>query len=88
LAIATSKHVFAFSSEGDMLVNESEGGFSLEEWNRAHDAALLVCVGMVEEDSDEDMDGVEVEGTGLGSVAKVAVRDCVVEGRRWKEALK
>jgi exosome complex component RRP46 len=38
-----SVHVFAFSGDRRMLLNESEGAFSVEEWEEACEAAEEVC---------------------------------------------
>lgn len=58
---ASSVHALAFTSKGDLLVLESEGIFSLEEWDEIHGAGKANCCGslarsdadMVEEDGDE-----------------------------------
>lgn len=60
---AASIHVLAFTSHGDLLVAESEGSFTLEEWNVVHDRAKHMCCGagdidaMRDEGDDEDSDG-------------------------------
>lgn len=38
-------HVFAFTGEGQMLLAESEGDFSFEEWDRAAEVAEMRCCG-------------------------------------------
>ncbi|CZS98320.1 related to RRP46 protein, involved in rRNA processing [Rhynchosporium agropyri] len=40
---ASSVHVMAFTSHGDLLVAESEGDFTLKEWEAVHDAAKSFC---------------------------------------------
>ncbi|CZT08455.1 hypothetical protein WAI453_007239 [Rhynchosporium graminicola] len=40
---ASSVHVMAFTSHGDLLVAESEGDFTLREWEAVHDAAKSFC---------------------------------------------
>ncbi len=52
LRSASSIHVFAFSSLGDLLVVESEGDFSMEIWDEVHGRAFMVCHGKDRDDSD------------------------------------
>jgi exosome complex component RRP46 len=60
---ATSVHVLAFASLGDLLVNESEGEFTMDEWEHIYKKAQHICCGtepaanadrMVDEDEDEN----------------------------------
>ncbi|KAF2438566.1 hypothetical protein P171DRAFT_423851, partial [Karstenula rhodostoma CBS 690.94] len=82
-----SAHVFAFSGEGKMLLNESDGTFSYEEWDEAAEAAEEVCcredggVGLAE--------GIEVdgrEGENLDDWLRSVVRTKVEQEQRWKSA--
>ena len=43
LEAATSIHVFAFSSHGDLLVVESEGSFDMDSWESVARAARKSC---------------------------------------------
>ena len=54
LKVASSIHVFAFSSHGDLLVVESEGEFDIEIWGEACQKARLACRGDEEDDSDSE----------------------------------
>lgn len=40
---ALSTHVLAFTSHDDLLLAESEGDFSMQEWEKVHAAAQSVC---------------------------------------------
>ncbi len=40
---AESHHVLAFTSQDDLLVAESEGDFTIADWDRVHAAALEIC---------------------------------------------
>ena len=42
---ARSVHVFAFTSHDDLLVAESEGDFTMQDWEAAHAAAGEICCG-------------------------------------------
>jgi exosome complex component RRP46 len=54
-----SVHVFAFAGDRRMLLNESEGQFSLEEWEEAAEAAEEVCC------REEEEGGVSLGGEGM-----------------------
>ena len=43
IANAKSTHVVAFTLQDDLLVAESEGSFSLEDWDEVVDTARRVC---------------------------------------------
>lgn len=53
---ARSVHALAFTSEGDLLLVESEGQFSLAEWDEVAGAARKVCFHS-EDDMAVDTDG-------------------------------
>ena len=48
---ATSTHVLAFSSQGELLVAESEGEFSLSTWEKVLEAGARRCGGSGEDGS-------------------------------------
>lgn len=45
VAAASSLHVFAWSSRGELVLAESEGAFEIEEWEEAAEAARKRCIG-------------------------------------------
>ena len=47
-SLSSSYHVFAFDSQSRMIFNESEGDFSLDEWDAAYDQAERECADSVE----------------------------------------
>ncbi|KAG8626580.1 hypothetical protein KVT40_005525 [Elsinoe batatas] len=72
---AKSVHAFAFSSKGEVLLAESEGGFGVGEWESAEETARGACLAMFERqegkgkgqtgrDGDVDMNDSEEEGEG------------------------
>jgi exosome complex component RRP46 len=82
-----SAHVFAFSADGRMLLNESEGSFSLEEWDEAAEAAEEVCcgeVGGVGLGEGMDVDG--KEGANLDAWLREVIAKKVKWETRWKTA--
>lgn len=43
---ASSVHVLAFTSHGELLVAESEGNFSLKDWESVCETAKAMCCGI------------------------------------------
>lgn len=54
LVQASSVHVLAFSSQGQLIMEESEGSFDLPIWDKIYDEAKKVCCKPGENDMDED----------------------------------
>lgn len=89
LKVASSIHVFAFSSHGDLLVVESEGEFGIETWEKAYQKARLACRGEDEDDSEsEDVSMDSDNDTKLEDVLRDAVRQKVAREQKWKQDLR
>lgn len=102
LANATSVHVLAFSSLGDLLIVESEGNFNINTWDRVHTKAQQICRGSevgqddseeeAEEDEDEDMDvDVDTDKNARGRPSKERLLRGIVQeqakgARRWRQS--
>lgn len=85
---ASSIHVLAFSSLGDLLIAESEGDFSMESWDEAYGSAFLVCRGNDRDDKDhEDMSMDSENEVKLERILRDAVQGKVVKEREWKQRL-
>ncbi|USP81983.1 Exosome complex component RRP46 [Curvularia clavata] len=91
-----SVHVFAFSGDRKMLLSESEGDFSYEEWNEVCQTGEEACCG---EDDDDDEGGikldvegeamdvdVEIEPENLDKWLRSVVKRKVEHEQRWKSA--
>jgi len=89
-----SVHVFAFSGKREMLLSESEGKFTYEEWAEASELAERLCCG--EEDEEEggvrlgdeevmDMDR-QAQSQSLDTWLREVVRKKVEHEQRWKGA--
>ncbi|KAF2031187.1 hypothetical protein EK21DRAFT_63797 [Setomelanomma holmii] len=84
-----SMHVFAFSGDGRLLLNESDGAFSFEEWEEACDMAEQVCCKEVDEGGvrlgggDMEVDGVE-NSQNLERWLRGVGRSKVEWEQRWK----
>lgn len=83
---ATSMHVFAFSSDGDLLVNESGGEFEIDIWEEAYEKAKLFCLGTESDDSEsEDTSMDSKTGPNLQGFMNDVVRRKVAAENKWKE---
>ncbi|KAE8146924.1 hypothetical protein BDV25DRAFT_161495 [Aspergillus avenaceus] len=84
-AAATSLHALAFSSKGHLLLNESQGAFDFDTWEKVHARALAICHGTLTRTSDgdvamaEDVDGQPLEGT-----VRETVEDKLHQDYAWK----
>jgi len=78
-----SSHFIAFSSHGDVLLAESEGEFTMEEWEvaveRASYRALGTETGGVSYDSDEDEDVLHHH-----RIVRHAIEQETTKTMRWK----
>ena len=93
LSTASSVHVLAFSSLGDLLVVESEGEFSLNVWEKICTEARKICLGPEKErgdggEEDVSMDEAnEGEGKSLQGELRSAIERKVEKEWRWREGL-
>lgn len=88
---ATSVHVLAFSSFGDLLVIESEGTFSIGTWDSVYIKAEQVCRGHegqeddVNEEKDEDMD-IDLKGAYTKEeMLRSIIQEQARKDQRWKQ---
>lgn len=82
-----SAHVFAFSGDRKMLLNESDGAFSIEEWDEACEMAEEHCCreqGGVGLNEGMEVDG--QEGENLEEWLRDVVGRKVQHEQRWKLA--
>lgn len=97
-----SVHVFAFTANKKILLAESDGRFSHEEWDEACSVAENICCGDLESDDDDDNeeggvrldDGMEIDsaaqgraqGESLEKWLRSVVQRKVEHEQRWKSA--
>ncbi|KAH4212027.1 hypothetical protein HBI24_100740 [Parastagonospora nodorum] len=81
-----SVHVFAFSGDGRLLLNESDGSFSYEEWEEACEMAEDVCCREEEGGVSLGGDSMDVDGQieNLDKWLREVVRRKVEWEQRWK----
>ena len=90
IKLASSIHVLAFSSHGDLLVVESEGEFTLDTWNKVYQKARLICHGEEGDKSESESEDVSIESDEalkLETVLKDAVERKVAHEERWKMSM-
>ena len=86
IKLASSIHVLAFSSHGDLLVVESEGEFTIDEWDEVLQKAKLICYGEVRDESGSEDVSMRLDDVSeLGIVLKDAVERKVAKEQRWKK---
>ena len=89
LQTATSVHVFAFSSRGDLVLVESEGKFSFHAWEEAANEAMHRCRGNEnKEDNVGDINMDTEDHTNLENFLKSIVEQKVRKDQAWKESIK
>ena len=83
---ASSNHVLAFTNHGDLLLAESEGSFTLEDWDRTYEKGRqLCCGGTTNADDDVMQDEASDEGTTMMmDFVKSALRDKLTADLHWK----
>src|ERR1700712_1797848 len=69
---AESLHVLAFTSQGDLLVAESEGSFTIGDWDDIYEAGKQICC--YDTKQAEDLDMVEEKDGGMQMFVKSTLR--------------
>ncbi|GAB7350418.1 hypothetical protein MBLNU459_g1031t1 [Dothideomycetes sp. NU459] len=80
LVQAASVHVLAFSSRGDLILDESEGSFDLDTWNGVFEEAKRACCDADEGEMDEDR-----QEPSLQTFVQRVVDAKVDKDRAWKD---
>lgn len=84
-AAATSLHVLAFTSKGHLLLNESQGSFDFDTWERVRQRADAICHGTTIASSEGDVAMVQdVDGQPLEGVVRETVEDQIHRDYAWK----
>lgn len=82
---ADSVHVLAFTSHGDLLVAESEGSFSLEDWETVFEAAKAICCDDSKTSVDHSMQDGELEKGSMMDFVKSTLQTKVAADLHWKD---
>lgn len=83
--LASSIHVLAYSSQGDLLVIESEGSFSTDILEQVIETASQVCRGQSSEGSKNVIVHMEEGAMSLEDSMKMLVRRKIEKEQEWKE---
>jgi exosome complex component RRP46 len=80
---ANSLHVLAFTSHGDLLVAESEGSFTISDWDDIYEAGKAICCNDSKQADDHEMMG--ERGGGMQMFVKSGLRSKIAADLHWKE---
>jgi exosome complex component RRP46 len=80
---AASVHVMAFTSHRKLLVSESEGNFTMDEWDLVCEHAERICCG-VQETVDVDAMRDEDDDGGILQFVKSAMQEKIAADLYWK----
>jgi exosome complex component RRP46 len=82
---ASSVHVMAFSSQGDLLLNQSEGEFTMDQWDEVYAKAEVACRGSEPDGGDVMKDIGEGEaGGGMMEFIKTVIEEKVESDLHWR----
>ena len=85
LNLADSVHVLAFSSLGKMILAQSEGNFSIDDWGKVHDSARQICLGPGSiQDLGDDVSMTSAQEESLQERLRNAVERKVRKEHAWK----
>ncbi|KAI9834913.1 MAG: exosome non-catalytic core subunit rrp46 [Thelocarpon superellum] len=86
---ASSAHVLAFTSQGALLLAESEGDFDLDQWEEVFDRAKSACCGPSNAKGDEDalMEDESPDPMPRQQMLRDVMRAKVARDQSWKESL-
>lgn len=83
---ASSVHVLAFSAHHKLLLAESEGSFSIEQWEAVCDKAEDICCGSSIEEADQMQDiGDSGAGASMKDFVTSTMQEKVALDLHWKE---
>ena len=74
--------MLAFTSQGDLLVAESEGSFTIGDWDDLYEAGKAICCHETKQVDDHEMDG---KDGGMQMFVKSILQAKVAADLHWKE---
>lgn len=82
-----SVHVLAFTSQGELLVAESEGSFTIDDWEELHGEGKRICHDQDQTEDDNAMQhGEDVEDGGeMMRFVKSVLKEKVQKDLHWRE---
>lgn len=79
-----SLHVFAFTSHEELLLAESEGDFSMDEWDQVYETTRTICCKPPQNEVDMVLDEDEQPGPDLRHFVRSAAEAKVKADLYWK----
>jgi exosome complex component RRP46 len=81
---AKSLHVLAFTSKDELLLSESEGSFSADEWTKVLELGQQVCCQHQQTSLDTAMGGDNLESQSMKDFIRSVMQAQVAEDLYWK----
>ncbi|KAL7788239.1 ribosomal protein S5 domain 2-type protein [Trichoderma ceciliae] len=81
---ARSVHVLGFTADRDLLLVESEGSFSADEWDLVLQTAERVCCRSQEIENDAEMGGYGAESENVQQFMRSVLEAKAAEGLHWR----
>ena len=82
---ATSMHAMAFSLHGDLLVDESEGTFDMDVWDRVYDCGKGVCCSSTAiSDGSQAVSPTTANGHHLEAFLRMTLQEKTALDQTWK----
>jgi exosome complex component RRP46 len=85
---ADSVHVLAFTSRGQLLVAESEGRFSMEDWDEVYRVGKEICCDSPKTDADDNVmqkEGLDEKTGSMTMFVRSILQDKVMADNHWKD---
>jgi exosome complex component RRP46 len=84
---ADSIHVLAFTSHGDLLVAESEGNFTIGDWDEVYEAGRAICCEDSKQADEHEMqdEGLVEKAGGMQTFIKSTLQAKITADLHWKD---
>lgn len=79
-----SIHVLAFTSHEELLLAESQGDFSMTEWDQVYQTAQSICCTPARQEVDMVLDDDQQTGPDLRRFVRSAAEAKIMEDLHWK----
>ncbi|GAB1310095.1 exosome non-catalytic core subunit rrp46 [Madurella fahalii] len=83
---AQSVHVLAFTSQDELLLAESEGDFTVKEWDNVYETAKRICCGSapIREGDEMTLEDEDADGRDMRHFVRSTVESKVAADLHWK----
>ena len=80
-------HILTFSADGNLLVAESQGRFTMGDWGRVFEMGLHTAGSETEHRRGSDSDAMVLDD-GQGESLRALIRDKIEKDQKWKESVR